>query len=87
MILEGATIMGVKMDEHCTNMQGLVLMIRQYLLSKNNSIERPINGIFDVEPGLHEFRSRNKSITMDDENLRDILCSEALQLGMILHFG
>lgn len=75
------------MNEHCTNMQGLILMIRQYLSSKNNSMERPINGIFDVEPALQEFRSLNKSITMDDENLRYLLCSEALQLGLVLHFG
>lgn len=75
------------MNEHCTNMQGLILMIRQYLSSKNNSIERPVNSVFDVERSLEEFRSRNKSITMDDENLRDLMCSEAIHLGMVLRFG
>ena len=75
------------MNEHCTDMQRLIMMIRQYLSKQNSSIEEPVNSIFEVERSLREYRSFDNTCTIADENLRRILCFEALRLGMILYFG
>ena len=81
------SVSGRKMNEHCTDMQRLILMIRQYLSKQNSSIEEPVNSIFEVERSLREFRSFDNSCTTPDEILRRLLCIEALRLGMILYFG
>ena len=81
------SVSGKKMNEHCTNMQRLIMMIRQYLSKQNSSIEEPVNSIFEVERSLREYRSFDNTCTIADENLRRILCFEALRLGMILYFG
>lgn len=81
------SVSGRKMNEHCTDMQRLILMIRQYLSKQNRSIEQPANSVFEVERSLREFRSFDNSCTTPDEILRRILCFEALRLGMILYFG
>jgi len=75
------------MNEHCTDMQRLIMMIRRYLSKQNSSIEEPVNSIFEVERSLREYRSFDNTCTIADENLRRILCFEALRLGMILYFG
>lgn len=75
------------MNEHCTDMQRLIMMIRQYLSKQNSSIKEPVNSIFEVERSLREYRSFDNTCTIADENLRRILCFEALRLGMILYFG
>ena len=80
-------VSGGKMNEHCTDMQRLIMMIRQYLSKQNSSIEEPVNSIFEVERSLREYRSFDNACTIADENLRRILCFEALRLGMILCFG
>ena len=81
------SVSGGKMNEHCTDMQRLIMMIRQYLSKQNSSIEEPVNSIFEVERSLREYRSFDNTCTIADENLRRILCFEALRLGMILYFG
>ncbi|MBI0162138.1 hypothetical protein H3V17_00525 [Bartonella sp. M0283] len=81
------SVSGGKMNEHCTDMQRLIMMIRQYLSKQNSSIKEPVNSIFEVERSLREYRSFDNTCTIADENLRRILCFEALRLGMILYFG
>lgn len=81
------SVSGGKMNEHCTDMQRLIMMIRRYLSKQNSSIEEPVNSIFEVERSLREYRSFDNTCTIADENLRRILCFEALRLGMILYFG
>lgn len=70
-------------------MQRLIMMIRQYLSSKNSLSERPINSLFDVESSLNEFLALNNTIDGDvsKDELRNLMCREALRSGMVLHFG
>lgn len=75
------------MNEQCTDMQRLISTIRQYLSSENKSFEFPINGVFEVERSVENFHSYNDSFDLDDKILRDLLCIEALRIGLVLHFG
>lgn len=75
------------MNKDCRQEQERIALIRQYLSSKNISSQEPINSILDVEASLNEFQRLNGNSGINDDEVRNILCQEALRLGMILHFG
>lgn len=77
------------MNQYYREKQRLITMIRHYFSSLDISVQWPVNSIFDVETSLKEFRllHKNSDIEVQDDELRALMCQEALRRGMVLHFG